>query len=55
MGPIGMIIGVPTFAVIYRLIAEFVEKRLASKQLSTATKDYGDLDYIDEKKKTYIR
>lgn len=55
MGPIGMIIGVPTFAVIYRLIAEFVEKRLASKQLSTATEDYGDLDYIDEKKKTYIR
>lgn len=55
MGPAGMIIGVPTFAVIYRLIAEFVEKRLAAKQLSTATKDYGDLDYIDEKKKTYIR
>ncbi len=55
MGPVGMIIGVPTFAVIYRLISEFIEKRLASKQLSTATKDYGDLDYIDEKKKTYIR
>ena len=55
MGPVGMIIGVPTFAVIYRLISEFVEKRLAAKQLSTSTKDYGELDYIDEKKKTYIR
>ena len=55
MGPVGMIIGVPTFAVIYKLISEFVEKRLAAKQLSTSTSDYGDLDYIDEKKKTYIR
>ncbi len=55
MGPVGMIIGVPTFAVIYRLISEFVEKRLSAKQLSTSTKDYGELDYIDEKKKTYIR
>ena len=55
MGPAGMIIGVPTFAVIYRLVAEFVEKRLAARELSTATEDYGDLDYIDEKKKTYIR
>lgn len=55
MGPVGMIIGVPTFAVIYRLVSEFIEKRLAAKKLSTATKDYGDLDHIDEERKTYIR
>jgi len=55
LGPVGMIIGVPTFAVIYRLVSEFIEKRLKAKQLSTATKDYGDLDHIDEERKTYIR
>ncbi len=55
MGPAGMIIGVPTFAVIYRLTAEWVNKRLKKKQLSTITDDYGVLDYIDEEKKTYVR
>ena len=55
MGPIGMIVGVPLFAVIYRLISEFISKRLAGKQLSTDTRDYGELDYIEEERKRYIR
>lgn len=55
MGPLGMIIGVPTFAVIYRLTAEWVNKKLKKRELSTATDDYGDLKYIDEDKKTYVR
>lgn len=55
MGPLGMIIGVPTFAVIYRLTAEWVNKKLKKKELSTVTDDYGDLKYIDEEKKTYVR
>ncbi len=55
MGPLGMIIGVPTFAVIYRLTAEWVNKKLKKKELSTVTDDYGDLKYIDEDKKTYVR
>ena len=55
LGPVGMIIGVPTFAVIYRLTAEWVNKRLKKKELSTVTDDYGDLDYIDEENKTYVR
>lgn len=55
LGPVGMIIGVPTFAVIYRLTAEWVNKRLKKKELSTITDDYGVLDHIDEDKKTYIR
>lgn len=55
LGPLGMIIGVPTFAVIYRLTAEWVNKRLKRKELSTVTDDYGVLDHIDEDKKTYIR
>ncbi|MCI8534810.1 MAG: AI-2E family transporter [Hungatella sp.] len=55
LGPIGMIIGVPIFAVFYRLLAEWVNKRLKRKELSTITDDYGILDHIDEEKKTYIR
>jgi predicted PurR-regulated permease PerM len=54
-GLLGMVIAVPTFAVIYRLISEFIEKRLIAKKLSTDTKDYGDLDHIDEEHNTYIR
>lgn len=55
LGPVGMIIGVPTFAVFYRLLAEWVNTRLKRKELSTITDDYGILDHIDEEKKTYIR
>ncbi len=55
MGPVGMIIGVPTFAVIYRLTGEWVNKQLKKKELSTNTSDYGVLDHIDEEKKTYVR
>lgn len=55
LGPLGMIIGVPTFAVIYKLISEWVEMRLAGKELPVGTEEYKDLDYIDEEKKTFIR
>lgn len=55
MGPLGMIIGVPAFAVIYRLTSEWVNKQLKKKELSTVTNDYGALDHIDEEKKTYVR
>jgi len=54
LGPIGMIIGVPTFAVLYRLVAEFIEKRLTWKHLSTSTADYGELDYVDENRRTFV-
>ncbi len=55
MGPVGMIIGVPTFAVIYHLAAEWVNRRLKKRGLSTVTDDYGDLKHIDEEKKTFVR
>lgn len=55
MGPLGMIIGVPTFAVLYRLTAEWVNVRLKKRQLSTVTDDYGELKHIDEEKKTFVR
>lgn len=49
-----MIIGVPTFAVFYRLVTEVVTWLLSKKQLSTDIGRYECLDYIDEEKKTYI-
>ncbi|MEG0687324.1 MAG: AI-2E family transporter, partial [Hungatella sp.] len=55
MGPIGMIIGVPTFAVLYKLLSERVSASLKKKQLSTDTSDYCGLDHIDENKKTYLK
>lgn len=40
LGVVGMVIGVPIFAVIYSLIKEFVENRLEKKGLAKETKDY---------------
>lgn len=40
LGLVGMIIGVPLFAVIYTIIKELVENRLKKKGLKTETKDY---------------
>lgn len=39
-GLIGMIIGVPAFAVIYSIIKEIIENRLSKKGLPTKTEDY---------------
>ncbi|MDD6796263.1 MAG: AI-2E family transporter [Clostridiaceae bacterium] len=40
LGLIGMIIGVPLFAVFYTLVKEFIENRLKNKGLKVDTKDY---------------
>lgn len=40
LGLIGMIIGVPLFAILYSIIKEFIEARLRDKGLKTETKDY---------------
>lgn len=53
-GFIGMIIAVPAFAVIFRLIKRKVYELLEKKNLSTDTKDYSDLYKIDEETKEYI-
>lgn len=50
----GMIIAVPTFAVAYKLVTEFVVYRLGKKKLSADIKKYDNLQYIDEEQKTYI-
>jgi len=57
-GIVGMIIGVPLFAVIYRIIADFVNWKLTGRSLSTVTDNYRNLKCIevDEKEKvSYVR
>lgn len=54
LGFVGMIIGVPAFAVIYRLVSIYVSNNLRKKDLSPRTEDYMALDHIDEDNKIYI-
>lgn len=53
-GFVGMIIGVPTFAVFYKLLTEFVTYRLRKKKLSADIGQYEHLKYIDVKNRAYI-
>lgn len=53
-GFVGMIIGVPTFAVFYKLVRELVSWLLEKKRLSADIGRYERLDYIDEENRTYI-
>lgn len=55
MGFVGMIIAVPTFAVIYRLVTEFTTWKLGKKALSGSLDSYDRLDYIDETEQTYMK
>lgn len=45
-GIVGMVVGVPLFAVLYAGISYMVNKLLEKKSLSTATEDYEELDHI---------
>lgn len=54
LGFVGMIIGVPAFAVIYRLTSIYVSNNLKKKELSPRTEDYMSLDHIDEEERLYI-
>ena len=40
LGLVGMVIGVPLFAIFYSLVKEFIENKLKKKGLKTDTKDY---------------
>ena len=57
LGPIGMIIGVPTFAVIYMLVREMAGWLLQRKGMSPETRDYASAQapiiYKEEKVKTH--
>ncbi|MCC8182307.1 MAG: hypothetical protein LIO45_04945, partial [Clostridiales bacterium] len=47
-GFVGMIIGVPLFAILSSLGGELVDKWLKKKNLSRKLKDYTNLDYVKE-------
>jgi len=53
-GFVGMVIGVPAFAVIYNLVTQFINRRLEKKKLSVDTSLYDNLEYIDEDNLGYI-
>lgn len=47
LGVMGMIIGVPVFAIMYATIKSYVNTTLAKKKMSQNTEEYIYLDYID--------
>ncbi len=56
-GMVGMIIGVPIFSILYSFVNGLIKKKLESKNLPVDSKDYENIDYIDEKtgKPIYIK
>ena len=46
-GFVGMILGVPTFAVIYYIVNMLVNHRLEKKKLPTDTGSYGERSFVD--------
>ena len=50
-GFLGMVVGVPIFAVFYYYFKRFVEKRLARKGLPVETWDYQDFNKYDVNRK----
>ena len=53
MGFVGMIIGVPTFAVIYDLIKKYSNWMLRKKKLATDTKVYEELFLVEAEGENY--
>jgi putative membrane protein len=54
-GIVGMIIAVPTWAIIYRTIGRLAEHFLRKKGLEPDSKNYMDLDHIDEETRKYVK
>ncbi len=54
-GIVGMIIGVPTFAIIYRMLARQSVRALSKKGLSVESRDYMLLRHIDKESGEYIK
>ena len=48
-GFLGMIIGVPFFAVVYAMTRRIIDRMLKKRNLPISTSEYMDLDHIDEK------
>lgn len=47
-GFVGMIMGVPTFAVIYYVVMMVINQRLEKKKLPTTSESYGEKSYVDD-------
>ena len=47
-GVVGMLLGVPTFALIYYIIRMFINQKLEHKELPTQTRYYTDESYVDD-------
>ena len=47
-GLVGMIVGVPTFAVIYYIVKMFVQQKLEQKHLPVDTEKYNEKNYVGE-------
>lgn len=54
-GFVGMIIGVPLFAVICSLVSETINGQLRKKAMSLDTEDYRNLDYVDQGEQRYVK
>ena len=53
-GVLGMMIGVPLFAVLYSIISDWVNARLKKKHLSTATAHYAEMEADDAGDGSYL-
>lgn len=53
MGVLGMVVGVPIFAVIYAAVRSFLNSRLEKKCLPKETALYETVEYIDEEKRLH--
>ena len=51
---LGMIIGVPTLAVVYKFLSCKTNEALIKKELPQDTMEYWNLEYINEKNKEFI-
>lgn len=47
-GVLGMIVGVPTFALIYYIFRMFLKQKLEHRNLPTETEAYNDASYVDD-------
>lgn len=54
-GFVGMIMGVPTFAVIYYIVAMIIDQRLEKKKLPTTSNEYDEMSYVDEVSGKFVK
>jgi len=47
-GIVGMVVGVPIFAIIYSIVRDFINGRLKTKKLSIKNENYENLSHIDK-------